>query len=371
VSVAALAAGALLSGGAQAALAQGTLTVCQSSANGMAAREFQFSVNGGAPFTVLGGRCTPLTVAAGDTKVEQLQTSPATAVTAIGLNASRLVRTVSPNPNLAQRRVAVIVPEGSTALTATRVSYTNSSGASPPAPGGGGTGGGTGAIEICKLMAPGEPAFDGRPFQFRVDGGAPTTVGAGRCSQALLLPAGNHTIVEVPQSAFELESVETIPGGRVVTQNLAAGSAVVSVPAGVQNETVALFRNRVARGQVKLCKAIAPGSEDALGGKAFALTYSYRVPAGVVSVTVSLRPGECSLPSVPLPVIDAAGNPTLISVTETPGAGFEVDSIHLQGTAGPLQQTASCPRATPYGCFPLGRATNSATFINRATNGFA
>jgi hypothetical protein len=367
----AVAVGALLGAGAQAALAQGTLIVCQSSANGMTGTDFQFSVNGGTPFTVGGGRCSgALPTAAGDVTVRQLQTSPETDVSAISVLVTRLVRSVSPNPNLAERRVVVRVSDGTTTLNATRATFTNEpAGDAVGDPGGGGsTGQGTGVLEVCKLMAPGEPAFDGRPFEFRIDGGLKFIVRAGRCSQPRLVAAGNHTITELPTPSFELVSVDTLPAGRLVSQNLAAGTGTVSVPPAGQGETLVLFRNRVARGQVKLCKAITSGSADALGTKAFTLRYTHPVIAAPpVTVTVSLRPGECSLPSVPIPVIDASGNPTLISVDEQPGPGFVVDSIHLQGTAGPLQNEG-CPVPTLYGCFPLGRNTNSATFTNRATD---
>jgi hypothetical protein len=121
----------------------------------------------------------------------------------------------------------------------------------------------------------------------------------------------------------------------------------------------------VARGQVKLCKRVAPGSTDALGTKTFTLSYTYGAPP--TTVFVQLLPGECSLPSQPIPVIDGGGNPTLVSVDETPGAGYAVASVGVEFAAGPLQQSG-CPAPTPYGCFPLRRATNVVTFTNRAVS---
>ena len=67
----------------------------------------------------------------------------------------------------------------------------------------------------------------------------------------------------------------------------------------------------------------------------------------------------------PIPVIDAAGNPTMIAVVEVPGAGYAVAGVTLQGAAGPLV-TTGCPVQTPFGCFALGRNTNVVTFTNRA-----
>ena len=139
----------------------------------------------------------------------------------------------------------------------------------------------------------------------------------------------------------------------------------VNVPAGAQNETVVIFRNRVRRGFVKLCKAVTAGSQDALGSKTFTMSYSY-VLGRPISAVVAVRPGECSLPSEPIPVIDANGNPALISIDETAGPGFVVDNVHVQGAAGPFQ-TIGCPTATPFGCFPLGAGTNVVTFTNRST----
>lgn len=376
VGVALLAAAAALGAAAPQALGAGTLVVCQSSTNGMAERPFEFTLNGGAPLTVTGGRCSgPLALASGYVTVQQLQTDPATTVTEITAPVTRLDRSLSPNPDLAGRKATVAVVEGTTQYTGTRVTFTNDGAAWVPAPppddGGGGSGGagaspppaGTGALEICKFMAPGEPAFDGRAFGFRIDGTMRVTVRAGRCTLPIYLAPGDHVITELLDKQFELAGVETLPAGRLVSTDLGAATAVVHVPAGVENETVAIFRNRVARGQVKLCKAISPGSTDSLSGKTFTLSYSYGSP--LTTVTVMLRPGECSLPSRPIPVIDAAGNPTMIAVDEVPGAGYTVSGVTLQGTAGPLVMTG-CPTQTPFGCFALGRNTNVVTFTNRA-----
>ena len=308
VGVALLAAAAALGVAAPQALAAGTLVVCQSSTNGMSGRPFQFTLSGGAPLTVSGGHCSgPLALPAGYVTVRQLQTDPATAVTEITAPATRLDRSISPNPDPAGRKATVAVVEGTTQYTGTRVTFTNDGAPWEPAPppgdddgGSGGAGGtpppgGTGALEICKFMAPGEPSFDGRAFGFRIDGSLRVTVRAGRCSLPIYLAPGNHTITELLDKQFELAAAETLPAGRLVSTDLGAATAVVHVPSGVENETVAIFRNRVARGQVKLCKAIPPGSTDSLAGKTFTLGYAYGSPLTIV--TMMLRPGECSLPS--------------------------------------------------------------------------
>ena len=224
--VATLAVLGLLGAGAGTAFGQGTLALCQSSANGVGGMEFQFSVNGGSPFALSGGRCSgPLAVAHGTVSVAQLQSEPASSVSGISVLASRLVRSVSPNPNLAQRRVVVFVPEGSTALNGTRVTFTNASGDGGGGSGddggapGGGTGGAAGAIEVCKAMAPGEPAFDGRPFEFRLDGGRKFIVRAGRCTPPIPVGAGDHTVAEVGPAQFEVDSVVTLPADRLVSQS--------------------------------------------------------------------------------------------------------------------------------------------------------
>jgi hypothetical protein len=124
--LAAFAVAGLVAGAAQTALAQGTLIICQSSGNDVAVSEFRFSLNAGAPFTLAAGRCSvPVPIAAGDVTIEQLPTSPETKVSGISVLASRLVRRVSPNPNLEQRRVVVRVPDGSTARAGTRVTFTH------------------------------------------------------------------------------------------------------------------------------------------------------------------------------------------------------------------------------------------------------
>jgi hypothetical protein len=350
--------------------------VCQASTNGMANRPFEFTLDGGAPLTVAGGKCSgPLTMPAGPVEVRQLETEPPSTVTSITAAATRLDRSVSPNPDARGQRATVLVAEGTTQYTGTRVTFTNDGaapappadedggGSSGPAPGGKPPPPGSGALEICKFMAASEPAFDGRTFGFRIDGTIRVTVRAGRCSPPIYVAAGEHVITELLDRQFELADVQTLPAGRLLSLDRAAGQATVLVPAGIENETVVLFRNRVARGQVKLCKAVSPGSTDSLGSKAFTLSYSFGSPPR--TVTVTLRPGECSLPSEPIPVIDSAGNPTMIAVDEVPGPGYAVAAVTLQGAAGPLL-TAGCPVQTPHGCFALGRNTNVVTFTNRA-----
>ncbi len=363
----------------EAALAGGTLIVCQASENGMTGREFQVSVSGGTPLAVQGGRCSgALAVPAGSLTVQQLPSD--STVTSITTVASRVDRSVSPNPELSARRIRVLVPDGTTFYSATRVTFTNEGGAAaaPPPPADPPPGGadeppptsGLGLLEICKFMAPGEPAFDGRPFAFRIDRNRYVTVRAGRCSLPLQVSAGDHVITELLDRSFELVAVETLPAGRVVSRDLPGASATVRVPAGA-DETTVLFTNRVARGQVKLCKEITPGSADALAGKEFVLGAAYsKLVLGVWvdlwQVSASLRPGECSLPSEPAPVMLGSGEPVIFQVFEQEGPGYVVDRVHVQGAAGPF--VWNCGRPGALGCFPIGRGTNVVHVTNRATS---
>jgi len=354
----------------------GKIEICKATTNGMSGKSFQFSLNGGAPFTVRGGRCTgPITAQAGVNQVVELQSNPPTDVTNITTRpSSRLVIKDLPN-----RTAYVYVAAGSTAANESLVTFTNQP-----------SGGVVGDLKICKLTE--TPQYIGRLFSFRVNGGPlfsteanaanadpatwscrlagsfqvgtrltvsedipagaeiawfdatpataigefdtnagtanvtigpgvttllvdneaippplsgyleickdaaqlsryyadpfvqgpftftvqtadgatfDTVVGVGQCSVAYQVPAGVTTITEHAVANHSLVDEFTIPEDRFLNGNLINGTATVEVPVSgsVNDETQVHFVNQRNRAQLKICKALGPGSDDLSGHK--------------------------------------------------------------------------------------------------------
>ncbi len=172
---------------------------------------------------------------------------------------------------------------------------------------------GTGFLQICKVAGAGIAV--GTAFTFNV-AGTPVTVLAGpapggSCSAPLVVPVGAAFIAETLPPGTVLSSVTTLPGGLLVSNNLTAGTATVTVNAGVQ--TIATFVNTIVSGlplgTLEVCKfsgaGVAPG-----------MTFSFDV--GGTPITVAA--GSC---------VSAAAFPVgaSIVVTETPSAGTAVSAI--------------------------------------------
>jgi hypothetical protein len=133
----------------------------------------------------------------------------------------------------------------------------------------------SGYLEICKDAALigrnyTDPFVQG-PFTFTVqtsDGGTfDTTVGVGQCSVAFQVPAGVTTITEHAVANHSLVDEFTIPQDRFLNGNLINGTATVDVPvsSSVNDETQVHFVNQRNRAQLKICKALGPGSDDLSG----------------------------------------------------------------------------------------------------------
>ncbi len=101
----------------------------------------------------------------------------------------------------------------------------------------------TGSIQVCKVAGSGVAV--GTNFSFNV-AGTPVTIPAGAapsgsCSAALTLPAGPAVITETIAGGNVLTSVSILPSAALVSSNLSAGTATVTVIAGAQ--TTAVFTN--------------------------------------------------------------------------------------------------------------------------------
>jgi hypothetical protein len=197
-----------------------------------------------------------------------------------------------------------------------------------------------GQLEICKTIAAvqGDPSYN-ITFHFSLDGSATDIpVQAGYCSPPQIVPAGPHTINETPiPYGFQfVSSTATGPTGdnRVIS---GANPVTVSVPyffdATNGGETLVTFTNKVQRFQLKICKLIEPGSEDAIGH----MTYFFDVIANYVILGASYPvnppfpgPASCTGLLLNLPIVNASGAPATITVREdVQGGGFHVSAASV------------------------------------------
>jgi hypothetical protein len=134
---------------------------------------------------------------------------------------------------------------------------------------------GTGWLEICKDPAwldkwHQDPDVHGS-FHFTVTDAAGATysrdVLVGQCSEPFQVAAGIAEVVEGPSPGYDLVDVQTLPADRLLTTNLINRTADVEVPASdsSNDETQVHFFNQTQRGQLKICKALGPGSADLIG----------------------------------------------------------------------------------------------------------
>jgi hypothetical protein len=177
----------------------------------------------------------------------------------------------------------------------------------------------TGFLQICKVAGAGIAV--GTNFTFTVAGTPPFTVPAGPapggfCSSPLVEPPGPVIVVETVPSGTTLTNVTTLPGGSLVSSNLAAGSATVTVNAGGQ--TFATFLDTVipvlpSTGFLQVCKVAG-------AGVAIGTPFTFNVAGTSLTVLAGPAPGgSCSAPLV-MPV-----GATLIA--ETPSAGTALSSV--------------------------------------------
>jgi hypothetical protein len=178
-----------------------------------------------------------------------------------------------------------------------------------------------GTIEVCKTMT--DWTYNGTPFQFEVNGGAPFTVLAGQCSGPISVPAGTATVQELPHANFSLVGFTAVgPDG---SNRLLSGTnpIVVSVPyGGVGNETLVTATNKVNTGQFKVCKEL---DNNVPVGKTYTFTATIKSGGDTYTWSTSLTPtadgpaGEvCSGLSAVYPVVLPDGSGTTVTVTEGP-----------------------------------------------------
>jgi hypothetical protein len=230
-----------------------------------------------------------------------------------------------------------------------------------------------GLLEVCKAAVRFERLVDGgmapvqvltQPkFTFRIDGGTPFDVQAGKCSPPKRVSVGNHTVTESSSNDYELDpyapgdGITVFPADREVSRNLSTRTVTVSVPYGPNGETLVTFYNRVKRAKVKVCKVIPITSQDSLGMKPFNYTINGQAFGPIY-------PGECTYYTRDIPILSAPGVPTVVTVdeVEAPSLTFKVDSITVQGArwVGMPDLTNGTIQFNP------GPGVNVVTYTNRA-----
>jgi hypothetical protein len=199
----------------------------------------------------------------------------------------------------------------------------------------------TGRLEVCKAAVrfrgmddiQAAPAPIKQPtFRFKIDNGAYFNVQAGKCSMPKKVSVGNHTVTEVNESDYELDpdapggGITVFPADREVSKSLATRTVTVSVPWGVNGETLVTFYNRVKLAKIKVCKVIPIGSTDALGMKDFTFDVNGETLGPI-------KPGECTFTTRSIPILSAPESPTGVVVTELNQnpAVFGVTNITVSG----------------------------------------
>jgi hypothetical protein len=232
-----------------------------------------------------------------------------------------------------------------------------------------------GLLEVCKARVDFGPRSTATQptFRFRIDGGAPFNVQAGKCAPPRRVSVGNHTVTEAGSTTYingvdPYELDPTAPGGgitafpadREVNKNLNTRTITVSVPYGPNGETLVTFYNRIKLARLKVCKQIPITSQDALGGKDFSyVVYDQR--GNVVTTLGPIKPGECTAFTEPVPILGPDGVPVYREILETSAVtNYEVANVTCTGCL------AFGWGSGPLSALFLGPGLNVVTYTNRA-----
>lgn len=184
-------------------------------------------------------------------------------------------------------------------------------------------GGGTGSVEICKAVAPGDTGIPaGTIFTFTVSGVANVIqVPAGACSAPFDVAAGgNVTITETVRPNTAVVSITTNPANRRVSANLGLRQVVINVPEGdVNDQTVVTFTNQTTRtGTIEICKNAL--DSDVRG------IFQFTVQ-GVPGQIFAVPTGFCSGPITTTILQPAGTTPFTANVTELARANFRLENV--------------------------------------------
>jgi len=183
-----------------------------------------------------------------------------------------------------------------------------------------------GYMQICK-QASGDGVSGYFMFRF---GTQSRSVPVGSCSSLIYMAtAGTLTVTEDAQAGYQVADIYTIPADRLISKDVNARSATVTIVEGdVSTQTVVVFVNRrIELGQLKLCKAVAPG---VIKGDMFAFK--------VNNVDYNVAAGYCVLAGqYPLN--------TQVTIRENIPAGYFVESITISPDNRTVSQNTSLGEA--------------------------
>jgi Ice-binding-like len=277
----------------------GVIQICKIAGAGVATGTlFTFNV-AGAPVTVAagpapGGTCaTPVTVPTG------------TAVITETIPAGTLVAGVSTLPS-AGLLVSSNLAAGTATVTVlasglTIVTFIDA--AIPVVPT-------TGFLQVCKIAGAGITV--GTNFTFNV-AGTPVTVPAGvapggTCAIPITVPAGPAVITEAAVVGTGVAGISTLPSGLLVSSDLSARTATVTVVAGGQ--TIVTFIDAVpTTGLVQVCKVAGTGVAV---GTPFTFTFA----GTTITIPAGATPGSSCSPALVAPI-----GPALITEAVSPAQG--------------------------------------------------
>ena len=238
----------------QANLAQ--LKVCKVAGAGVTPGTlFTINVNG-TPYSVPAGDDNALCVLAGqfplNTNVTVQEVIPAGYVVA-SINVLPSGRTVSKNVSIGQVVVKVgtgvtevifrnkasgLPTKTPTAIVTPRPTRTPGAPTATAAP--------TGRLQICK-EADGSGVTGNFTFTFA---GRTRTIPVGTCTSLIVVPVGTLTITEVARAGYTLTDIYTLPANRLISEDLAARSATVTIVQGnASTQTIVVFRNQAQNTQ--------------------------------------------------------------------------------------------------------------------------
>ncbi len=195
-----------------------------------------------------------------------------------------------------------------------------------------------GYLEICKIA--GLNVQNGESYQFALSGpnvapGLTTTVLAGGCSAPIAANAGDVTVTELAQPGITVDQITFVGAGAPLSSSvLATRTATVRVVAGgVENVTIANFRNRRGFGFIKVCKVGATVGNQTTLGQTFGFTATgtgVNAAWSLVAAAGTEASSNCAIIGGSLePQLIPAG--TVVSITEGPSATSVLDGVLYQG----------------------------------------
>jgi hypothetical protein len=209
------------------------------------------------------------------------------------------------------------------------------------------------------------------------------TVPVGACSALITVEAGTLTIHEVAQAGYKVSDIYTIPANRLISKNLNAGSATVTIVQGnVSTQTIIIFRNRAETQNVTPTNTptgtITPPTPTPTG----TITPPTSTPTGTITpptptLTGTVTPPTATptgsvTPPVCTPVVVTADFSQIMPGNSVEGMGAVAPNLNIDADASPNATAVKIAQSIPP---VLYNATGSGTLISNGgispTGGFS